>query len=78
VTKIRKGLAVSKQTTHRVHMERFILKKLSEEEGKKRYCVEISNRLAPLENLDTEGDVNKAWKATRESIKLTAEESRLS
>jgi hypothetical protein len=35
VTKIRERLAVSKQTTHRVHMERFNLKKLNEVEGKK-------------------------------------------
>jgi hypothetical protein len=61
VTKIRERLAVSKQTTHKVHMERFNLKKLSEVEGKGRYCVEISNRFAALENLDTEGNVNKAW-----------------
>jgi hypothetical protein len=27
------------------------------EEGKERYCVEISNRFAALENLDTEGKV---------------------
>jgi hypothetical protein len=37
-------------------MERFNLKKLSEVEGKERYCVEISNRFAALENLDTDVD----------------------
>jgi hypothetical protein len=42
VAKVRERLAVSKQTTHRVHMERFNLKKLSEVEGKERYRVEIS------------------------------------
>jgi hypothetical protein len=31
VEKVRERLAVSKQTTDRVHMERFNLKKLSEE-----------------------------------------------
>jgi hypothetical protein len=31
---IRERLAVSKRTTHRVHMERFNLKKLNEVEGK--------------------------------------------
>jgi hypothetical protein len=51
-------------------MERFILKKLSEVEGKERYRVEISNRFAALENLDTEGDVNKAWENVRENIKI--------
>jgi hypothetical protein len=43
VAKIRERLAVSKQRTHRVHTERFNLKKLSEVEGKEHYCVEISN-----------------------------------
>jgi hypothetical protein len=55
VEKNRKRLAVGKQTTHRVHMERFNLKKLSKVEGKERYHVEISKRFAALENLDTEG-----------------------
>jgi hypothetical protein len=31
-------------------MERFNLKKLNEVEGKEQYLVEISNRLAALEN----------------------------
>jgi hypothetical protein len=47
-------LAVSKLTVHRVHMERINFKKLSEVEGKERYCVEISNRFAAVENLYTE------------------------
>jgi hypothetical protein len=46
-------LAVSKQTTHRVHMERFNLKKLNEVEGKEQYHVETSNRFTSLENSDT-------------------------
>jgi hypothetical protein len=41
VAKISERLAVSKQTTQTVHMERFHLKKLNEVEGKKQYCVEI-------------------------------------
>jgi hypothetical protein len=40
--KVRERLAVSKQTTHRVHMERSNLKILSEVEGKDQYHVEIS------------------------------------
>jgi hypothetical protein len=58
VVKVRERLAVSTQTTHRVHMERFSLKKLSEVEGKEWYRVEISKRFAALENSDTEVDVN--------------------
>jgi hypothetical protein len=41
-------------------MERFNLKKLNEVEGKEQYRVEISNRFASLENLDTEVDVNNS------------------
>jgi hypothetical protein len=75
VAKVRERLAVSKRTTHRVHMERFNLKKLNEVEGKGQYSVEISNRFAALENLDTEVDVNKAWETIRENIKISAKES---
>jgi hypothetical protein len=48
-------------------MERFNLEKLNEIEGKKRYPVDISNRV--LENLDTEVDVNKRWESIGENIK---------
>jgi hypothetical protein len=34
VAKVRERLAVSKQTMHRVHMEKFNLKKLKKVEGK--------------------------------------------
>jgi hypothetical protein len=46
VAKFMESLAVSKQTTHRVHMEKFNLKKLKEAEGKEQYRVEISNKFA--------------------------------
>jgi hypothetical protein len=39
------------------------------------YGVEFSNKFAALENLDTEGDVNKAWETIRENIKVSAKES---
>jgi hypothetical protein len=72
VAKIRERLAVSKQTTHRFHMEWFNLKKLNEVESKEQYRAEISNSFAALENLDTEVDINKAWKTIRENIKISA------
>ncbi|PNF32825.1 hypothetical protein B7P43_G04341 [Cryptotermes secundus] len=75
VENVRESLAVSKQTTHRVHMERFNVKKVNEVEGKEQYRVEISNRFAALEHLDTEVDVNKAWETIRENIKMSAKES---
>jgi hypothetical protein len=37
-------------------MERFNLKKLNEVEGKGQFCVEVSNRFAALEDLDTGGN----------------------
>jgi hypothetical protein len=41
VAKIRERLAVSKQTTQRVHMERFNLKKLNEVEGKEQIVLQL-------------------------------------
>jgi hypothetical protein len=51
-------------------MERFNLKKLTEVEGKEQYHVEISNRFAALENLDTEVDINRAWETIRRISKF--------
>jgi hypothetical protein len=56
-------------------MKRFNLKKLNEVEGKEQYRVQISNRFAGLENLDTEVDINRAWETIRENIKVSAKES---
>jgi flagellar motility protein MotE (MotC chaperone) len=55
-------------------MERLNLKKLNEVEGKEQYWVEISNRFAALEKLDTEVE---AWETIRENIKISDRESRL-
>jgi hypothetical protein len=43
---------------------------INDVEGKEQYRVEISNRFAALENLDTEVDVNKAWETIRADIKF--------
>jgi hypothetical protein len=53
----------------------FNLKKLKEVEGKEQYRVEISNRFAALEKLDTELEVNNASETIRENIKISAKES---
>jgi hypothetical protein len=68
-------LAVNKQRSHRFCMERFNLKKLEQVEGKEQYCVEVSNRLAALENLDAEMEINSAWEMIRENITISAKES---
>jgi hypothetical protein len=76
VAKVRERLAVSKQTMHKAHMQRFNLKKLNEVEGKEQYRVEITNRFAALEKLlDTEVDINRASETNREIIKIFDKES---
>jgi lipoate-protein ligase A len=56
-------------------MERFNLKKLNEVEGKEKYCVEVSNRFAALEDLDSEVEINTIWETIRENIKISAKDS---
>jgi hypothetical protein len=46
---------------HKFHKKRFKFKKLKETEGKEEYQVEISNKLAALENLDADVDISRAW-----------------
>jgi hypothetical protein len=48
VATLRERLAANKQVSHRLHMEKFNLKKLHEIEGKEKYRVEVSNRVAYL------------------------------
>jgi hypothetical protein len=42
VVNIRERLAVNKQRSHTLHMEKFNLKKLNDVEGKEQYLVEVS------------------------------------
>jgi hypothetical protein len=53
-------LAVSKRMVKKMDVERFNLKQLNEEEVKEEYKVTIKNNFAALENLDDNGDINKA------------------
>jgi hypothetical protein len=55
-------------------MERFNLKKLNEGELKEQYQVTIKNRFSALENLEDNGDINRAWDAIRGNIKISAKE----
>jgi hypothetical protein len=54
-------------------MERFNLKKLNEVEGKEQY--QVGNRLAALENLDMEVDINRALETIGENIKILDKQS---
>jgi hypothetical protein len=77
VAKVRERLAVNKQRSHSLHIERFNLKKLNEVEGKEQYGVEVSNRFAALEDLDKEVEINSAWEMIRENKNFSQIESRL-
>jgi hypothetical protein len=66
---------VNKQRSYRVHAERLNLKMLNEVEGKEKYHVEISNRFAALEGLDSEVEINTVWETITENIKMLAKES---
>jgi hypothetical protein len=75
VAKVRVRLAVSRQRSHKFHVERFNLKKLNEVEGKEMYRAEVSNRFKAFEDLDAEVEINSAWETIGENIKLSAKES---
>jgi hypothetical protein len=75
VAKVRERLAVNKQRSHRFDMERFNLKKLNDVESKEQFRVEVSNRFAALQDLDTEVEINSTWETIRENIKFSAKES---
>jgi hypothetical protein len=75
VAKVRERLTVNKQRSHSLPTERFNLKKLNDVEGKEQFCVEVSNRFAAWEDLDTEVKINSPWEIIRENIKTLAKES---
>jgi hypothetical protein len=56
-------------------MERFNLKKLNNVDCKEQFREEVSNRLAALEDLDTEVEIKSAWETIRENTKISAKES---
>jgi hypothetical protein len=59
-------------------VERFSLRKLNEIRGKEQFCVEISNRFAALEDLDTEVGINSVWgNYYRKHYNFSQRESRL-
>jgi hypothetical protein len=75
VAKVKESLPLNKQRSHRFQRERFNLKKLNEAEGKEQFCVEVSNRFAAFEDMDTEEETNSSWEMIRENIKISAKES---
>jgi len=75
VAKVRERMAVSKQAAQKLDGERFNLRKINEQEFRKQYQTEISNRFAALENLSDSEDINRAWENIKENIKTSAIES---
>jgi hypothetical protein len=59
VAEVRERLAVNKRMVKEMDVERFNLKHLNEV-GNKQYQVTIKHKFAALENLDDNGDINKA------------------
>jgi hypothetical protein len=52
------------------YMKRFNINNFKKVEGKEQGNVEISSRITALENLDTEVNINTAWKTIGENIKM--------
>jgi hypothetical protein len=59
----------------KMDMERFNLKQINEEEVKEQCQVTIKIKFATMENLDDDGDINRAWESNRENIKISAIET---
>ena len=72
---VRESLAASKQATQKFEGERYDLRKLNELEVRKQYQIEISIRLAALENLNDSEDINRAWENIKEYIETSDKES---
>jgi hypothetical protein len=75
VAKIRERPAVNKQGLYRFCLERFNLKNLKAVQGKEKYCVEVLNRSAALEDLDAKVKIETAWEMMRENIKISVKKS---
>jgi hypothetical protein len=75
VAKLRERLAVSKQAAQKFDGVKYNLRELNEPEVKNKYHIEITNRCAAPENLNTDEDVNRAWEIIKENIKASAKES---
>ena len=65
-------MAVNKQAVQSFEGERFNLRKLNELQVKKQYQIAITNRIAALENLSVDEDINRAWENIEENIKTSA------
>jgi hypothetical protein len=51
-------------------MEKLSLKKLNKIQSNEKYGIEISHKLAALEDLDAEVEINSAWEIIRDISKF--------
>ena len=72
VAKVRERLTVSKQAAWKFDVERFNLRKRNKPDARKKYQIKISNRFAALENLNDNGDINRAWENITENMKTSS------
>jgi hypothetical protein len=63
VAKVRERLAVNKQKLQRNDMKRINVKMLKEAENKERHGVDVSNRIATLDNFRVDLDINIVWES---------------
>ena len=77
IGELRERLSVAKRVEQQVNIRRFNIPKLKDEETKRHYQVEISNRFAALgssNEVEEELDVNSVWENIRNNIKIAAEQ----
>jgi hypothetical protein len=61
IAKVGENWQTCKQAAQKSDVEGVNLRKLSELEVKKHYQINISNKSAPLENLNDSKDISRAW-----------------
>jgi hypothetical protein len=73
VAEVKERLAMNRQRWF--HAERFSLKKLNEVESKGKYCIEVSNRFAAWEELETEVEISNVGETIIENVKRSTKVS---
>jgi hypothetical protein len=68
---------VSKRVAQKIETERFNVKKLKEGDVKEQYQLTIRNKFSAMENLEENGDINRARDNIREHQNFGPRESRL-
>ena len=75
ITKVKERLTVCKQAAQRFDRQRFNLRKVNEVEVRIQYQIEITNRFAGFETLNSDEDVKRTWEVIKEDIQTSAKGS---